>query len=265
MIMIQRNQCIFTPANRIPHNIRLAILILFSLCLLPGCGRNTSPADTAGTPGTGQPGFSTAQGTGNANTTGSISNTGNTNHTNGIEDTDSNTQPLTMPELGRIRQICELVTVECTYHNVAKSTKAPGTGLEHIGETERTFWIEYMATAEISYDVGKIAMNVDGSEITITLPRPQVTCKVDPDSWNENSYVISQDQFIQKNPITAADQTKAINLAQAEMIQQIRGNSSLINTAKLQAQELIKNYIDQIGEITGIQYHITWKDAESGS
>ena len=108
-------------------------------------------------------------------------------------------------------------------------------------------------------------MDINESEITITLPRPKVSCKVDPESWNENSYVISQDQLFQKNPITAADQTNAINLAQAEMIQQIRGNSSLMNTARLQAQELIKNYIDQIGEFTGVQYHITWKDAESGS
>ena len=247
MIITHQNQNIPHLTLRILHNIRLTILMLLSLCLLPACGKSisqTGTADSAEVQEAEQFGLSTSQDTGN---------------------TVNTTQPLTMPELGRIRQICELVTVECNYHNVAKSTKSPGIGLEHFGETERTFWIEYMATAEISYDASKITMDVDGSEITITLPRPQVTCKVDPDSWNENSYVISQDQLIQKNPITAADQTKAINLAQAEMIQQIRGNSSLINTAKLQAQELIKNYIDQIGEITGVQYHITWKDAESGS
>lgn len=173
--------------------------------------------------------------------------------------------PKSVPELGRIRQICELVTVECTYHNVAKSKKSPGIGVEHWGETERTFWIEYNGIAEISFDVNKIQMEQQDTEIIVTLPRPKVDCKVDPDSWNENSYVISQDQGFHKNPITAEDQTKAINLAQAEMILQIRSNSSLLNTAKLQAQELIKSYINQIGDLTGVQYHITWKDAESGS
>ena len=219
----------------------LGILALLLIGLLPACGKNASRTQNAAP----------------ANSANSAQIT-----------TQTVTQPAVpaaTPELGRIRQICELVTVECTYHDVAKSTKSPGIGLEHIGETERVFWIEYTATAEISYDVSKIQMDIDGSEVTITLPRPKVTCKVNPDSWNENSYVISQDQMIQKNPITADDQTKAINLAQAEMILQIRGNSSLLNTARLQAQELIKNYIDQIGEFTGIQYHITWKDAESGS
>lgn len=218
----------------------LGILALLLIGLLPACGKNASRTQNAAP----------------ANSA---------NSTNSAQTAAQPVVPAATPELGRIRQICELVTVECTYHNVAKSTKSPGIGLEHMGETERVFWIEYTATAEISYDVSKIQMDIDGSEVTITLPRPKVTCKVNSDSWNENSYVISQDQMIQKNPITADDQTKAINLAQAEMILQIRGNSSLLNTARLQAQELIKNYIDQIGEFTGVQYHITWKDAESGS
>ncbi|MBR1853510.1 MAG: DUF4230 domain-containing protein [Lachnospiraceae bacterium] len=221
----------------------LGILALLLIGLLSACGKNASRTQNATPPDS-------------------------ANSTYSENSTQASTQPViptATPELGRIRQICELVTVECTYHNVAKSTKSPGIGLEHIGETERVFWIEYTATAEISYDINKIQMDINESEITITLPRPKVSCKVDPESWNENSYVISQDQLFQKNPITAADQTNAINLAQAEMIQQIRGNSSLMNTARLQAQELIKNYIDQIGEFTGVQYHITWKDAESGS
>ncbi len=227
--------------------LRLSLLLslpLFLLCLTPACGRNKSQSGATDT--------SDAVPT-------------SVQSTDHADSNSPDTEPTTVPELGRIKQICELVTVECTYHNVAKSTKSPGTGLEHFGEIERKFWIEYTATAEISYDANKILMERDGTEITITLPRPKVSCKVDPESWNENSYVISQDQLFQKNPITAADQTNTINLAQAEMIQQIRGNSSLMNTAKLQAQELIKNYIDQIGEFTGVQYHITWKDAESGS
>lgn len=40
------------------------------------------------------------------------------------------------PELSQIRSICELATLECYYHNVAKSTKTKGTGLAHVGEKE---------------------------------------------------------------------------------------------------------------------------------
>ncbi|MBR1771723.1 MAG: DUF4230 domain-containing protein [Lachnospiraceae bacterium] len=168
-----------------------------------------------------------------------------------------------VPRIDRIKQICELVVVECEYHNVAKSKKSPGIGPEHIGEKERTFWIEYTGKAQIYYRVDKISMEQDGTELVITLPRPSVSCTIDENSWNEDSYVISPDQWLQKNPITAEDQTKAVSLAQAEMVGQIRGNSSLMNSARMQVQELVKNYVNQIGEATGVTYHITWKDAEN--
>ena len=38
-----------------------------------------------------------------------------------------------VPDLGRVQSICELATLECYYHNVAKSTKEPGRGLFHFG------------------------------------------------------------------------------------------------------------------------------------
>ena len=40
------------------------------------------------------------------------------------------------PELSQIRSICELATLECYYHNVAKSTKTKGIGLAHVGDKE---------------------------------------------------------------------------------------------------------------------------------
>lgn len=44
--------------------------------------------------------------------------------------------------LEEVFEISELATLECYYHNVAKSTKTKGTGLTHVGEKERKFWIE---------------------------------------------------------------------------------------------------------------------------
>lgn len=176
-----------------------------------------------------------------------------------VSENEATAAPTVVPEVGKIREICELVVVECDYHNVAKSKKAPGIGPEHIGEKERTFWIEYTGKAQVYYRADKIEIEQDGTELTIILPRPSVSCTVDENSWNEDSYVISQDQWIQKNPITAEDQTKAVSLAQAEMVGKIRSNSSLMNTAKMQLQELVRNYVDQIGDATGVQYHITWK------
>lgn len=38
------------------------------------------------------------------------------------------------PDLAQIRSICDLATLECYYHNVAKSTKEKGSGLAHLGK-----------------------------------------------------------------------------------------------------------------------------------
>lgn len=165
----------------------------------------------------------------------------------------------TVPQLDKVKMICELATLECRYHNVAKSVKEAGTGLSHFGEKERIFWIEYTGIAEISFKIEDLKMEQEGTNITITLPAPQVSCRVDSDSWTPDSYVISDDQWIQKNPITAEDQTQAVYEAQMAMEENIRNNSSLLNTAKLQAKELIENYIAQIGEATGVTYTISWE------
>lgn len=164
-----------------------------------------------------------------------------------------------IPDLTKIKSICELATLKCYYHNIAKSVKTGGSGLMHSFEKDRKFWIEYTGVVEISYRTELIEMEQDGTNITITLPEPDIECVIDPDSWNEDSYVVVKDQLIQKNPITANDQTTAINNSIEALEADVRNNSALVATAELQAKALIENYIYQIGEATGIKYNVTWK------
>lgn len=168
------------------------------------------------------------------------------------------------PSLDQIKSICELATLKCSYQNIAKSIKEPGTGLTHIFEKERPFWIEYQGTVEISFDISQIGMAIDGTEIRITLPEPKLITSVVPESLGEDSFIIAPDQFFQKNSITVQDQKDAVLQAQDEMVNQIREHTTLIRSAEKQAQELIENYIQQIGKLTGVEYRITW-DMESAS
>ena len=48
-----------------------------------------------------------------------------------------------------IKSICELATLKCYYHNVAKSTKEKGSGLAHLGEKERKFWSLIMTQSRL--------------------------------------------------------------------------------------------------------------------
>lgn len=163
------------------------------------------------------------------------------------------------PQVDQIKNICELATLRCYYHNVAKSKKDAGKGISHFGEKERTFWIEYTGEVEISFDTSKLQISQDGTNITLKLPEPIITCSVDETSWNEDSYVISDDNIVQKNPITAVDQTNAINEAQKSMKDDVINRSTLVHTAELQAKSLIENYINQIGDLTDTEYTISWE------
>ena len=125
--------------------------------------------------------------------------------------TEETVTPTIKPEITQIRSICELATLECCYNNVAKSTKEPGTGLSHLGEKQRDFWIEYSGTAKIGIDMSELKMDItDGNIITITVPKAKIlSISVDQQSYSEDSYVISSDNFIQKNPITTIQQETA--------------------------------------------------------
>lgn len=174
--------------------------------------------------------------------------------------TEEAVTPAIKPEITQIRSICELATLECCYNNVAKSTKEPGTGLSHLGEKQRDFWIEYSGTAKIGIDMSELKMDItDENIITITVPKAKIlSISVDQESYSEDSYVISSDNFIQKNPITADDQTKAINTAQEQIKSEFENNSNLMNSAQDRAQKLIDNYISQIGKATGAEYKVEW-------
>lgn len=165
----------------------------------------------------------------------------------------------TQPDVLQIRNICELATLECYYHNVAKSTKTKGTGITAIGEKDREFWTEYTGVVKIGIDMSEVAMEVKDTEVKITLPAAKLLeSHVDESTYNAESCIFSEDGFINKNKITAEDQRAAITNAQLEMENQVINDKSLLLNAQNRAQTLIENYINQLGEMVGVEYTITW-------
>ncbi len=163
------------------------------------------------------------------------------------------------PDILQVRNIVNLATLECYYHNVAKSIKSKGTGIGGVGEVDRKFWIEYTGMVTLGIDMSKVDMEVNGNEITITLPPAKVLgVTIDDDSWNADSYICSQDA-INKNPITADDVTAAMKDAQENMKTTAEGNATMLNNAQIRAKVLIENYINQLGTIAGVEYKINWK------
>lgn len=162
------------------------------------------------------------------------------------------------PDINQIKNICKLATLESYYHNVAKSIKDAGTGVSHFGEKQRKFWIQYTGVAKIGVDMSQVKMDVDDSNITITIPKAHlIDVNVVSATLNEESYIISPDG-LNPNKITAEDQTTAIEKAQEEMKRFVENNSTLMSAAQERAKELIEAYIIQLGTEAGVEYNITW-------
>ncbi|MCM1257513.1 MAG: DUF4230 domain-containing protein [Roseburia sp.] len=174
------------------------------------------------------------------------------------ENTEKNTEESAAPspDISQIRSICELATLECYYHNVAISTKEKGKGLSHIGEKDREFWIEYSGVAKLGVNMSKVDMEVNGKEIVITIPKAELLGLSDY-SFSEDSY-ISEDDGINKNPITPENQTQAVQKAQGDIRQKFANDESMLMQAQERAKNLIENYINQLDEIFGAEYQIRW-------
>lgn len=165
------------------------------------------------------------------------------------------------PEISQIRSICELSTLKCYYHNVAKSTKTAGSGFTNLFDEDRIFWIEYTGIAEIGIDMSEVKMNLSGTDVTVELPKAKLlNIDIDDDTFNKKSFFFSEDSFWNGNKITATDQTKAINKAQKTMKKTVKKNKGIFLRAQEEAKKLIENYIDNLGKLTGEKYNIKWKE-----
>lgn len=184
-------------------------------------------------------------------------------HLSGCGASDSTSSKRQAPDLAQVRSICELATLECYYHNVAKSIKYKQEGITHLGEKDRAFWIEYTGTVKLGINMSQVTMDVDANHVTITIPEAEVLeVSVDDDSYNEDSYFMSQDGW-NSNKITAEDATQAVKAAKEEMEQTAMDNSSLLLNAQERAKKLIENYLVQIGDAVGVAYDIDWKYIDS--
>lgn len=161
------------------------------------------------------------------------------------------------PDLTQIRNISDLATVKAYYHNVAKVNKDAGVGITHIGEVDRKYWIEYTGVVKIGIKMADISMEVKDNEVIIKLPKP-VILSHNYENYNDKSIYKNDDGFINQNKITGEDINAAIKEADEAMLKEVSNNTSLFNRAEDGAKKLITNYINEIGELSGKEYNITF-------
>lgn len=167
------------------------------------------------------------------------------------------------PETSQLKAICELATMDCYYHNVAKYTEEDATGI-WLWKKDKRFWIEYSGVVTVGIDASKLQMEVSDNVVTITIPEARVlSSKVDPDSLTDSSFYIDKDSA----DVEAADQTAAYSEAEESMTEKASSDTALLTNAQQSAQTLIEDYVNNIGDAVGIDYKICWVylDAEDSS
>lgn len=169
----------------------------------------------------------------------------------------SNTEPAPVdmePKTSQMKAICELAVMDCYYHNVAKYELKDAEGFLWWTK-DKNFWIEYSGVVTIGIDVSRVTVEVDGTKVTISIPAAEVlSCTVDSSSLTEDSFIVAQDSAA----IEAEDEVYAFADAQAKLEETASQDTALLASAQQQAQQLLEDYITNIGKATGKSYSIEW-------
>lgn len=164
-------------------------------------------------------------------------------------------KPVIKPEEARLKTICDLATMECYYHNVAKYEKPEASGYLWW-KKDRRFWVEYSGVVVLGIDTSQVNMQIDGSKVRITIPEAEVLrSRVHKDSLTEESFYVDPNSA----KVDSDDQTEAFKDAQAKMEEEARSDKVLLANAQQRAKELLESYINNLGDESGIEYEIEWE------
>ena len=155
-----------------------------------------------------------------------------------------------VPNVSRMKSICELAVIDCYYHNIAKSYEPDVEG--HLWwKKDRLFWIEYDAIAKYGIDVSNMGISIEGDLIAVSIPQAKLLeCTIDdPKNFK---YIVAEDSA----KITAENERNAISKAQDELKEKASNDTMLILQAQQRAEDLLKEYIDSINELGEKSYKV---------
>lgn len=158
------------------------------------------------------------------------------------------------PEASQMKAICELATIDCYYHNVAKYDEEDASGALWW-KKDRKFWIEYAGVVTVGIDATQVNIAVKENTVTITMPPAEILgCKVDDSTLTKESFIIADDSA----DVEAEHETKAFREAQINMEQEASEDTALLAHAQQRAQKLLEEYVENVGELVGKEYQIKW-------
>ena len=169
---------------------------------------------------------------------------------------DKNQKKEEEADFSAISSVCELATLKCYYHNVAKSeTEASGL-FKWLGKGYKKIWTEYSGIVELGIDVSKVSVEKPTADgvVKVTIPDAEIlSVDLDEDSMGEP---LTDTGFMTE--ITKEEETEALAEAQNHMEETANENGNLLNQAKERAKSLIEGYVKNVGEQIGKEYTVEW-------
>ena len=169
---------------------------------------------------------------------------------------DKNQKKEEEADFSAISSVCELATLKCYYHNVAKSeTEASGL-FKWLGKGYKKIWTEYSGIVELGIDVSKVSVEKPTADgvVKVTIPNAEIlSVDLDEDSMGEP---LTDTGFMTE--ITKEEETEALAEAQNHMEETANENGNLLNQAKERAKSLIEGYVKNVGEQIGKEYTVEW-------
>ena len=162
-----------------------------------------------------------------------------------------------------VTSVCELATLKCYYHNVAKAeTEASGIFAKWLKTGYKKIWTEYSGIIEYGIDISQVTVSEPDKNgvVTVTMPDAQVL-NVDVDEESLGT-PLTDTGFL--TSVTTEEKTTTLAGAQEAMEQQAKENTEMLSQAKARAKTLIEEYIKNVGESIGEEYMVEWKDTEPG-
>ncbi len=157
----------------------------------------------------------------------------------------------------RVTAVCKMATLEVEYHNVGTTVKEAGKKFENWGEKDKTYWVEYIGTAKLGLDAGKVRVRVDEDNVFVRLPNIEIL-DIDFDGSSFIQYE-SDDSFFNKNALTPEEKDATVSAAQKEMESKILEMEKLDSRALDNAKSIIENFIVKVGDSQGVSYKIIWE------
>ena len=159
-----------------------------------------------------------------------------------------------------IQSVCELATLKCYYHNVAKSETAANGFLKWMGAGYKKIWTEYSGIVELGIDVNKVSISKPDKDgvVKIKIPAAEIL-NIDLDEDSMEDPLTDKGYF---TTITKEDETEALADAQDDMEESARNNTALLAQAKERAKNLIEGYVKNVGEQLGEKYTVEWEETE---